>query len=325
MAQKILSIVIPTYNMEDYLPRCLDSVTREDVPDSLEVIVVNDGSKDRSLEIAKEYQAKRPDIIQIIDKSNGHYGSCINAALKTATGKYFRPLDADDWFDTNALIEFLNNLSEINDDLIFTSHTRHRKTRVIDVESKEIPYNTAFSVQDNSIIERLPSAYISMHGITYKLQILKDCKLALSEGVCYTDSEYIFLPLRHTKTFRLLNLSLYNYDMTRDNQSVNPTVAAKNHSQFASVLKRMLGVSNPYSLLEKKILCSCLRCYFYWLLFFCSADKELKEMDYLLQQKDFLLKKMVYKDLMYAPLIWKFTGTHFFWYEKLKKILKIDR
>ena len=69
---KTLSVVIPTYNMEAYLPRCLNSVTREDIPDTLEVIVVNDGSKDRSLEIAKEYQAKRPDIISIIDKPNGH-------------------------------------------------------------------------------------------------------------------------------------------------------------------------------------------------------------------------------------------------------------
>ena len=107
MSTKLLSIVVPTYNMSAYLCRCLDSVTRDDVPDTLELIVVNDGSTDNSLSIMQEYAKKRPDIINIIDKTNGHYGSCVNAALKVATGKYFRILDADDWLDTEQLIQFL--------------------------------------------------------------------------------------------------------------------------------------------------------------------------------------------------------------------------
>ena len=76
---KILSIVIPTYNMEKYLPACLDSVTDELVSDRLEVIVVNDGSTDGSLDIIRRYEQKRPDLIKVIDKANGHYGSCVNA------------------------------------------------------------------------------------------------------------------------------------------------------------------------------------------------------------------------------------------------------
>ena len=100
---KILSIVIPTYNMEKYLPVCLDSVTDELVSDRLEVIVVNDGSTDGSLDIIRRYEQKRPDLIKVIDKANGHYGSCVNAGLGIATGKYFKILDADDWFDTSDL------------------------------------------------------------------------------------------------------------------------------------------------------------------------------------------------------------------------------
>ena len=79
---KLLTLVIPTYNMEKYLTKCLESVTAPCIPPTLEVIVVNDGSKDRSLDIMKAFQQKRPDIIRIIDKENGHYGSCINAGLQ---------------------------------------------------------------------------------------------------------------------------------------------------------------------------------------------------------------------------------------------------
>ena len=130
MMGKTLSVVIPTYNMEAYLRRCLDSVTRDDVPSSLELIVVNDGSTDGSLAIMQEYAEKRPDIVNIIDKPNGHYGSCVNAALKIATGKYIRILDADDWFDTNALIELLRKIK-----LFVPRNTRKQLNYVIQRKS----------------------------------------------------------------------------------------------------------------------------------------------------------------------------------------------
>lgn len=310
--------------MEAYLPRCLDSVTRKDVPDTLEVIVVNDGSKDRSLEIAKEYQAQRPDIISIIDKPNGHYGSCINAALKIATGKYFRPLDADDWFDTDGLIVFLQKLESTDVDLAITNYKCHRKTNTsilkMDGGKYEQPYTN-----DVDILRNQKSAFLSMHAFTYKLSILKQVGLTLSEGINYSDSEYMFYPLHVIKTFLFFDLILYNYNLTRDDQSMNPVVAAKNHSQFATIIRKILSVSYNYSLLERKVLCTCIGSYYYRLLFYCAADSELKSIDRLLQQKDPVLRDMVNKDLMYAPGVWRLTGIHFFWYEKLKKFFKIDR
>ena len=139
MFEKTLSIVIPTYNMSAYLCRCLDSVTREDIPSSLELIVVNDGSTDNSLAIMQEYETKRPDIVKIINKTNGHYGSCVNAALKVATGKYFRILDADDWFDTNQLIQFLKKTETIDVDLIITPRTEHFQDHTIAYSMKNLP------------------------------------------------------------------------------------------------------------------------------------------------------------------------------------------
>ena len=95
---KVLSLCIPSYNMEAYLGRCVDSLLAEEVIDKLEIIIVNDGSKDRTLEIANAYRDRYPQSVVVVDKPNGHYGSTVNAALKVATGRYFRLLDADDWF-----------------------------------------------------------------------------------------------------------------------------------------------------------------------------------------------------------------------------------
>ena len=89
--------------MEPYLRHCLDSLIIDKGMDELEVFVINDGSKDRSSKIAREYQDKYPNTFYVIDKVNGNYGSCINRGLKEATGKYIKVLDADDCFNARAL------------------------------------------------------------------------------------------------------------------------------------------------------------------------------------------------------------------------------
>ena len=83
---KTLSVIIPSYNMEEYLPYCLDSILIESVLSRLEVVVVNDGSNDSTSRIAHEYEMKYPDTVVVIDKSNGNYGSCINAGLNISSG-----------------------------------------------------------------------------------------------------------------------------------------------------------------------------------------------------------------------------------------------
>lgn len=325
MMGKTLSVVIPTYNMEAYLPRCLDSVTREDIPDTLEVIVVNDGSKDRSLEIAKEYQAKRPDIISIIDKSNGHYGSCINAALKVATGKYFRPLDADDWFDTNALIEFLKELENSNADLVLTAFKCYRPTKLVTQKPIGVQYNTEYTPDDKKIWQKQTSIFMSMQATTFKLEVLKASHLKLSEGICYSDSEFVFYPLKNTKKSIFLNLCLYNYDLSRDGQSMNPAVAAKNHSQSALIIEKILSNQNTFSALERKMFCSCLMSYYYRMLFLCKDDKELRKIDKALRNVNMGLWNLLNKSLANTPLLWRIFGIHFFWYEPLKRFFHIDR
>ena len=107
---KYISFVVPSYNSQEYLAKCLDSLVigGEDV----EIIIVNDGSKDRTLEIAREYEANYPTIIKVIDKENGGHGSGINAGLKVATGIYYKCVDSDDWVDIEAYLALLNTIKK---------------------------------------------------------------------------------------------------------------------------------------------------------------------------------------------------------------------
>ena len=93
---KILSIVVPVYNTEKYIKRCLDSIVIDDVIEDIEILIVSDGSKDSAINIAKEYNEKYPKSVIIVEKDNGGHGSTINKGLEIASGKYFRVLDSDD-------------------------------------------------------------------------------------------------------------------------------------------------------------------------------------------------------------------------------------
>ena len=97
--KKILSVSIASYNVEKILSQTLDSCLVPEIMDKLEVIVVNDGSKDGTAAVAEEYVKKAPETFVLINKENGGYGSTVNAGIQAATGKYFRLLDGDDWFD----------------------------------------------------------------------------------------------------------------------------------------------------------------------------------------------------------------------------------
>ena len=107
---KVLSIIVPVYNTEKYLRRCLDSVLVQEALPYLELIAVNDGSKDHSIDILREYQARFPENVVLIDKENGGHGSAVNAGIDAARGKYLRIVDADDWLDTASLPALLNAL-----------------------------------------------------------------------------------------------------------------------------------------------------------------------------------------------------------------------
>lgn len=220
--EKILTIVVPTYNMEDYLDACLSSMIMDDLllMNALEVIVVNDGSKDRSLEIAMSYKERYPNTYVVIDKENGNYGSCVNRGLKEANGKYFRIVDADDWLDTDVLKRFIVKLRECDCDLVFTNYALVRGSQIeYSKRSHRILSDVVYNL-DNIVYQKY-DLHMQMHGMTYKTKVLIDCGLSLSEGVSYTDTEYCFFPIPFTNTLVFYNLCLYKYRAEREGQTMS--------------------------------------------------------------------------------------------------------
>ena len=239
--EKILTIVIPTYNMQDYLRRCLDSlIVQGEQMKQLEVLVINDGSKDESSAIAQGYQDKYPDTFRVIDKENGNYGSCVNRGLKEATGKYFRILDADDWFDTNELHKFLIYLSKpLVSDVVLTNYVVVKaKNRSSNVKPKSLKYNVEYDIDGLSLKD--DAEILRMHSMTFRTELLKRIDLQLQTGISYTDIEYCYFPFKNAKTIIALDVNLYHYWIARDGQTMTPRVIVNKFSDFYSVTYRIV-------------------------------------------------------------------------------------
>lgn len=235
--------------MEKYLSLCLESlVAVQDSQDLLEVLVVNDGSKDRTGEIAHEFAAKHPDVVKVIDKPNGHYGSCINAGLKAASGMYVKVLDADDSFDTGALSRHLENLvsaNQANIDVVFTDYVLVREDRRREdiVVSSTLPTECDFELDTLAGQKSLQV----MHTITYRTEVLRKMDYHQTEGQPYTDNEWALLPMRRMGRMRYFSLPLYRYLLGREGQSVSPAQSLKNLQSHETILEHMINAAREGS------------------------------------------------------------------------------
>lgn len=235
---KILTIIIPTYNMERYLRHCLDSLIVTNIA-KVEVLVINDGSKDSSSAIAHEYQDKYPQTFRVIDKENGNYGSCVNTGLKEATGKYVKVLDADDWFDSKVLVDYIDFLQQTNVDMILTDY-RMISTSGEVVGKVNIPYPDKAELIVAEHCSEKSFMDFQMHAVTYLCSALKENHYEQTTGVSYTDQEWIFLPVTYMNTFCHFKGYLYQYQIGREGQTTDPSVSSKQvKARFILVYKRL--------------------------------------------------------------------------------------
>lgn len=238
---KQLSIIIPIYNMEKYLSKCLSSliVENENLQNTIEIIAVIDGATDNSSSIAHLFQKKYPGIIKVIDKENGNYGSCINRGLKEATGKYIRILDADDSFNKENFARFLQILSSIDADLILSNYNLvDNKGNIL--ERRSFDLETMITTDIVKVLK--PVSELEMHAITYRRQILLDINYHQTEGISYTDTEWAFIPLMAVNTVCYVNLQIYNYLVGRPGQTMDISVLRKSMPQMMTVYKRLMQI-----------------------------------------------------------------------------------
>lgn len=250
---KLLTIVLPTYNTERYLKRCLDSLLLNSDYKLLEIIAVNDGSKDNSLKILQEYEEKYPETVIVLDKENGGHGSTINEGLRIASGKYFRVIDTDDWVDIQNFPLFLNCLKDKNSDLIITNFSREHvySGETQSIKYSNIEYNKVYNF-DTFDFSLIGEEYFYMSTSTYKTELLREANLHLQEKTFYVDMEYNTQPIPYVKTFEFLDLDIYKYFIGRADQSMNLKSFASHYLDHERVMK---GLIEKY-LKEQKTLCN---------------------------------------------------------------------
>lgn len=236
---KILSVSIASYNVEKFLDQTLESCLVPEIMDKLEVIIVNDGSKDGTAGIAGKYVDMAPGTFVLINKENGGYGSTVNAGIKAATGKYFRLLDGDDWFDKDGLREFIGILEEADEDMIIA---RFRRVFETDGHTEESDQGAKIPFVTGTFDELPDDAWFTMHSITYRTKLLKENNVTLTEHCFYTDQEYDLLPLRWVNTVRVAPVTVYCYRIGRGEQSISLSGLEKHYNEQTIVLKRLYNV-----------------------------------------------------------------------------------
>lgn len=237
---KVLTIAIPTFNMENYIARCIESLLIKENFQLLQIIIVNDGSRDRSSHIAHEYADKYPCSIAVIDKDNGNYGSCINAAIQVASGKYIKILDSDDYFNISDLEKVVKRLKDCDSDAILTNHT------IITPKNKHIWKHNYIDGQCIILEKECPS-YFPMHSIIYRTSMLREINYSQTEGISYTDQEWIFYPMLNASQMVYMDLNLYQYCMDRVGQTMDPKVFAKGLPMLYTILFRALDYRNAHT------------------------------------------------------------------------------
>ena len=254
---KYLSFAIPCYNSEAYMEKAIQSILPggEDV----EIIVVNDGSSDKTSEIAKKYEAMYPGIVKAVDKENGGHGDAVNTGLAHATGAYFKVVDSDDWVDEESLLKLLAAIKGFVDgeskvDMIISNYVYEKvgmtHKKVIHYRNV-LPQNQIFRWDDIGSFHL--DQYILMHSVIYRTEMLRLCQLRLPKHTFYVDNIYVYYPLPHVRTLYYMDVDFYRYFIGREDQSVNEKVMISRIDQQIYVTKSMISMYELRMVESKKL------------------------------------------------------------------------
>ena len=200
---KLLSFAIPCYNSKDYMEHCIESILPGG--DDVEIIIVDDGSKDETAAIADRYAAEYPDIVKAVHQENGGHGEAVNTGLKNATGKYFKVVDSDDWVDLESYRKILDKLREFEQentqiDMLLANYVYEKEgaRRKKVMRQTGFPRNEIFTWSDIKHIHK--GHYILMHSVIYRTELLRSFGLELPKHTFYVDNIYVYKPLPYVRT-----------------------------------------------------------------------------------------------------------------------------
>lgn len=240
---KYITFTIPSYNSQEYMRHVIDNLVA--VGDDIEVIIVNDGSKDDTGKIADEYQAKYPTIVKAINKENGGHGSGVMAGIHNATGIFYKVVDSDDWVETKDVIAMLDLIKKhmqegLDIDLYITNYVYEHandNTRFVMHYRKCLPVDKAFTWKEMKHV-RLETVFL-MHSLMYRLTKLKASGMVLPNHTFYVDDIYAYIPLPYMDKIFYHDLDFYHYFIGRGDQSINYSIMCKRYEQQMRVFKIM--------------------------------------------------------------------------------------
>ena len=253
---KLLTFTIPCYNSQDYMRHCIESILPggEDV----EILIVDDGSKDDTAAIADEYAEKYPTIVKAIHQENGGHGEAVNAGIRNATGLYFKVVDSDDWVDWNAYQAILAKLREIAGgsvalDMLLANYVYEKEG----AKHKRVMRQTGFPKDQiftwSDVRHFYKGHYILMHSVIYRTKLLRECGLELPKHTFYVDNIYVYKPLPHVRTMYYMDVDFYRYFIGREDQSVNEKVMISRIDQQIRVNKIMVDAFDLWKIPNRKL------------------------------------------------------------------------
>ena len=251
---KTLTVAVPCYNSQDYMRRAIEPLLI--CENDIEILIIDDGSNDGTGEIGDRLEEEYPATIRCIHQENGGHGEAVNTGLKNASGKYFKVLDSDDWFDEAALVKVIKTLKSLDQDvdMMICNYVYDKPSKN---SQKPIRYSNAFP--ENKIFRWYdvkyfyPSQNLLMHSIIYRTEVLRKSGLVLPKHTFYVDNLFVYEPIPFVETMYYLNVDLYHYFIGREDQSVNEEVMIKRIDQQIAVNKRMITAIDIDHLKSRKM------------------------------------------------------------------------
>jgi hypothetical protein len=248
VGQKLLTISIAGYNVEKTIARTIDSCLCKHM-DLLDIIVVDDGATDGTDAIVEEYANKYPGIISLAKKENGGYGTTIMTSVGLARGKYFKVLDGDDCYATDALDECLEVLSENDVDLYVSPYYRTSPTDQKVMDQVDPDCCGAMPIEALHVPWRL-----SMHAVLFRTSLLREAGIKLPSHCCYTDVLYASTGLRGVQSVYVSHRPLYDYKVDQDEeQSTSATSLIKHRKDRLVVINELLRLYDAPADGESKV------------------------------------------------------------------------
>ena len=252
---KLLTFAIPCYNSQDYMEHCIESILPGG--EDIEILIIDDGSKDRTAEIADDYAKRYPSIIRAIHQDNGGHGEAVNTGIRNASGLYFKVVDSDDWVDAEAYKKVLQTLRELTGskttlDMLLSNYVYGKEG----AKNKKVMRQTGFPKDRlftwSDVRHFYKGHYILMHSVIYRTKLLRECGLELPKHTFYVDNIYVYKPLPYVRTMYYLDVDFYRYYIGREDQSVNEKVMISRIDQQIRVNKIMLDDVNLWKVQNPK-------------------------------------------------------------------------